>query len=59
MHIFENILYKIYCLMPSNKYGGVIKRLEAKIACEGNYNEHFWHDGCPYCDDDIGQLIEL
>tara|TARA_R100000808_G_scaffold900_1_gene4266 strand:+ start:1236 stop:1373 length:138 start_codon:yes stop_codon:yes gene_type:complete len=44
--------------MPSNKYGGAIKRLVAKMACAGNYNEHFWHDGCPYCDDDVWQLME-
>ncbi len=49
-HHFQRIMFRIYCSMNWNKYTGPIKRSVAKLACPGGYDEHFWHDGCPYCD---------
>ena len=50
MNLFQRMMFRIYCSMNWNKYTGPIKRSVAKLACPGGYDEHFWHDGCPYCD---------
>ena len=50
MRLFERIIYRIYCSMNGNKYTGPIKRFVSRLACPGRADEHFWHDGCWYCD---------
>jgi hypothetical protein len=46
----NELLYRIYCSIGWNSRLSPIKRLVSKWACPIGAEEHFWHDGCPYCD---------
>jgi len=50
MRLFERILYRIYLRTSWSGPTKHIKRFVSKLACPGRADEHFWHDGCWYCD---------
>ena len=47
---FQRLCYFIYLRTSWSGPTKHIKRLVSILACPGRADEHFWHDGCWYCD---------